>query len=69
MPTPTKRHSLHDATRALLHKDTRTLLQIHEGSGLPFYWLRKFSSMEIKEPSVNRTQQLYEFLSGRSLSL
>ncbi len=56
-------------TRELLHNCGKSLVDVHKSSGLPFYWLRKFSSGEIKEPSANRVQRLYEHLAGRKLPL
>lgn len=59
--------SLLAETRRRLHTDGRTLLDIHKQSGLPFYWLKKLSSGSIRDPSVNRVQQLNEFLTERRL--
>lgn len=61
--------TLHAATLQLLHKSDESLLIIHKESKLPYYWLRKFSSGEIADPSVNRVQALYEYLTGRELTL
>ena len=43
------------------------LLTVYSETGISFYWLRKFSSGEFKNPSVNRVQHLYEFLRGKPL--
>ena len=43
------------------------LLTVYSETGISFYWLRKFSSGEFKNPSVNRVQCLYEFLKGEPL--
>ena len=43
------------------------LLTVYSETGISFYWLRKFSSGEFKNPSVNRVQHLYEFLKGEPL--
>lgn len=43
------------------------LLTVYSETGISFYWLRKFSSGEFKNPSVNRVQCLYEFLKGQPL--
>ena len=43
------------------------LLMVYSETGISFYWLRKFSSGEFKNPSVNRVQCLYEFLKGQPL--
>jgi len=61
--------ALLEKTLDLLHKDTRTLLAIHTASTIPFYWLRKLKQGGFTNPSVNRVQQLYEFLSGTKLDL
>ncbi len=61
--------SLHLKTYEMLRQDKRTLLDIHKESGLPFYWLRKFHAGRIPEPSVNKVQALYEFLSNKPLEL
>lgn len=45
----------------------KTLPEISVDTGLPFYWLRKFASEEIDDPSVNKVQVLYEYLSGSKL--
>lgn len=66
---PDQSGSLLHRTRTLLSRDTRSLLDLHKESGLPFYWLKKLSAGEIKDPSVNRIQRLYEFLSKRTLSV
>lgn len=37
------------------------------GSRITFYWLRKFASGEFEDPSVNRVEELYNYLTGKSL--
>lgn len=59
--------SLHLRTLELLHATSESLLDVHKESKLPYYWLRKFSSGEISDPSVNRVQALYEYLTGQNL--
>ena len=65
--------SLHATTLRLL--DARiaskqiTLLDLHKETGLSFYWLRKFKSREVPDPSVNRVQRLYEYLVSHPLEL
>lgn len=61
--------TLHTRTRERLKADGRSLPVIANASGLPFYWLKKFSANEIADPSVNRIQRLYEFLSKRPLKV
>ena len=66
--TPIK-GSLHRKTLDLLKQSGIPLLEIYKETNLPYYWLKKFRSGEIKEPSVNRVQRLYEFLAGRELEV
>jgi hypothetical protein len=54
-------------TQQLLNRSKLTLPEIHERSGISFYWLKKFSCYTTHDPSVNRVQQLYEFLSNKKL--
>ena len=49
-------------TRTMLARDKRTLPQLHEATGLPFYWLRKFRNGTITAPSINRVQFLHDKL-------
>lgn len=60
--------SLYMRTRQLLLNDHKTLEEIARGSGISIYWLQKFKAGSIGSPNVNRTQQLYEYLSGKALS-
>lgn len=55
------------ATLRLVHSDGRNLPDMAVDTKVPFYWLRKFSSGNVKSPSVNRIQHLYEELSGKKL--
>lgn len=59
--------TLHAATIKALHDDRRTLRIIGQATGIPYYWLKKLSANEIPNPSVNRIQQLYEFLTKKRL--
>ena len=59
--------TLMKTTYDLLRQDERTLLEIYEATGIPFYWLRKFYQNEFRNPSVNRVQYLYEHLTGKKL--
>lgn len=58
---------LYKRTHALLIEDKRPLPEIYKASGIPFYWLRKFRSGEIKSPNVNRVEFLHTFLTGAKL--
>lgn len=55
-------------TVTLLNKSTQPLNDIAEKSGLPYDWLVGIKYERIKEPSVNRIQKLYEYLTGKRLS-
>lgn len=61
--------TLYERTRQLLRADRRTVFDIANDSGLPFYWLRKVHAGEINDPGVNRIQRLYEFLTSSTLKL
>lgn len=56
--------SLMAKTLELVRKEPRGLLAVYQKTGVPFYWLRKFASGKIPNPSVNRVQFLYQKLSG-----
>lgn len=59
--------SLLEQTLMLMKHRKMTLPELAIASNLPFYWLRKFASNEIKDPSVNKVQTLYEYLSGKKI--
>lgn len=59
--------ALVETTRTLLKEDKRTLKMIAQWTGIPFFWLKKFSANEIPNPSVNRVQYLYEKLSNSKI--
>ena len=56
-------------TQVLLKGSQKTLPEIYKDTGIPFYWLRKFRTGEMRNPSVNRVQYLYEYLKGESIRL
>ena len=56
-------------TVKLIKESPLTLPELYKESGVPFYWLRKFVNNEFKNPSVNRIQYLYQYLSGKKLVL
>lgn len=45
----------------------KNLLEVYSETKVSFYWLRKFAACEIKNPSVNRVQFLFEYLSNQPL--
>ena len=60
---------LKQTTRKLLRADKRTLLQIHKESGISLYFIKRFSADNIKEPSCDKVEALYEFLTGKQLAV
>lgn len=69
MSLANKRGTLHSVTLKLLKEHQLSLPEIYKETSLPYYWLKKFSSEEIQDPSVNRVQALYEFLAARKLKV
>lgn len=62
--------TLMERTRHLLHESHLSLPEIYaslhgQGSEITYFWLRKFSAGEVKDPSVNRVEELYTFLTGK----
>ena len=62
-------------TKQLLRESTKSLSEIHVElrlagiDDISYYWLRKFASGNVEDPSVNRVQQLYEHLTGLPLTV
>lgn len=46
----------------------RDLFEVYAETKISFYWLRKFATGGFKNPSVNRVQYLYEYLTGKQIS-
>lgn len=57
--------TLMDKTIELLKK--KNLVEVSAETEISFYWLRKFVIGTYRNPSVNRVQFLYEYLSGNRL--
>jgi hypothetical protein len=59
---------LRDKTRELLKNRpiSMTLLLISEATGIEESWLKVFSSQGINEPSVNKVETLYLYLTKSS---
>lgn len=53
----------------LIKDDPRSLPELYRDCGVPFYWLKKFIDGGYQNPSVNRVEYLYTFLSGKELDL
>ncbi len=43
------------------------LVAINKETDLPYHWLSKLAAGEFQNPSVNRIQFLYEYLTGNKL--
>lgn len=64
--------SLMERTLRLLREHPDSVPSIYaalkaQGSEISFGWLNKFSSGDIKDPSVNKVEELYQFLTGESV--
>lgn len=68
MPIPDNQ-SLLQRTTELLTQRKDTLPNIATDAHLPIHWLRKFRYGQIKDPSVNRVQRLYEYLTNSELKV
>lgn len=60
---------LYDVTLYLIRNRSvkETLQKIADETKLPLGWLKSFSRGKCNEPSVNRVQVLYEYLSKKPL--
>lgn len=61
--------SLMVATFELLKESDKKPHDIYAETGLPFHWVKKFAAGEFENPSVNRVQFLYEYLTGTNLTV
>lgn len=55
------------ATIDLIEKDGRTDLELYRATGIPHHWIANLRKGNCLNPSVNRVQYLFEYLSGRKL--
>jgi hypothetical protein len=61
--------SLHCITRKLLIEFDATTFDVAAATGLTYSWLVSFASDRMRNPSVNKVQKLYEYLTGKQLKL
>lgn len=61
--------TLYEQTLKLLIASELTILDIAERADLPYDWLVSIRYDRVKNPSVNRIQKLYEFLTGKPLNV
>ena len=71
-PAPDGPETLMERTRRLLRNCGKSLPTVHaelhnRGSSITFYWLRKFHAGDVDDPSVNRVEELYVYLTGKPL--
>lgn len=65
---PDQPQTLMNATITLTKDATeKELTEISHNTSIPIGWLRKFSKRVYSNPSVNRVQYLYEYLTGTKL--
>lgn len=62
-----KPNTLLAATIDMIRKDKRTRLDQALELTVPYHWLSQLMAGNIKSPSVNRIQHIYEQLSGKKL--
>jgi len=61
--------TLMQRTITLLTTTEKPLSKLSQETGLSLYWLQKFKSGLIEDPSVNAVQTLYEHLSQSRLKV
>jgi len=60
-------NTLYRKTMEHLEASSLSLREIADRADLPYDWLTAIKYDRIKNPSVNRIQKLYEFLTGNTL--
>ena len=60
---------LHTRTRELLAASTVPRLEIYKATDIPPNWLWAFENGHVPDPSVNRVECLYNFLSSTPLEV
>ena len=61
--------SLHRLTLELLHTADETTFAVAVATGLTYSWIVAFSANKMRNPSANKVQRLYEYLTGKPLKL
>lgn len=59
--------TLLQATVKLLEKSEKRPHEIFAETGLPFHWIQSLMKGKTPNPSVNRVQYLYEYLTNQKL--
>ena len=62
---------LYQAVLRLIEERPRivTLKDIADGADVPLAWLKTFAAGNISDPSVNRIEVLYVYLTGKTLDV
>lgn len=55
--------------RYSVHQSKKSLTAIAEESGIPYSWLWRFYHGRMQSHDAERTQTLYEYLSGKQLKV
>jgi hypothetical protein len=69
MASEVAKGTLLERTQELLKESGKTSLDIFRDTNIPYYWLNQFRDGRSRDPSVNRVQALYEYLSGTKLEV
>lgn len=56
-------------TRELLDESEVSLADLSIQTGLPYHWLSGLKYKKVNNPSINRVETLYVFLSGQPVGL
>jgi len=64
---PTLRKRTYTALRDTIDGRKQTLREIADGSGVTWGWLRMFALDRIPDPSCDRIERLYHYLTGATL--
>ena len=64
-----KTKTLMEKTSELLNNTQIPIEKISSETTLTFYWLTRFRRNEFKDPGVNKVEILYEYLTGKNLSV
>lgn len=61
--------TLMQRTEELLADAQEPLMDISRATGISLYWLQDFRKGRTEHPSVNRVQDLYEYLTSKKLKV
>lgn len=61
--------TLVNKTLTLLAKEPKTMTDMSLETGIPFFWIQRFANHKMTNPSANRVQYLYEYLTKTHLIL